>query len=178
MSMPCPCAQCASCQDPRVISNPPGLAQVSYRADDFAGFRQALLRHLPQEQAIAAWQPAPGDLGLQVLEWWAYLGDVLTFYNERIANESYLRTAALPSSVANLVALLGYNPTPGIAATGTVAAMRSAARPAEPVVIPAGMRLSSTATPGVAAQTFEASAAASFTGPSSVPVTLPPRQPP
>jgi Baseplate J-like protein len=174
VSMPCPCAQCASCQDPRVVSNPPGLAQVSYRADDFAGFRRALLRHLPQEQAIAAWQPAPGDLGLQVLEWWAYLGDVLTFYNERIANESYLRTAVLPSSVANLVALLGYNPTPGIAATGTVAAMRSAARPAEPVVIPAGMRMSSTVTPGVAAQTFEASAAASFTGPSSVPVTLPP----
>src|SRR5215472_11506493 len=104
---PCPCAQA---QDPHIITNPPGLPQVAYRADDFTGFRRSLLRPLPGEQAIGAWRPAPGDLGLQVLEWWAYLADVLTFYNERIANESYLRTAVQPGSIANLVALLGYRP--------------------------------------------------------------------
>jgi hypothetical protein len=161
-------------QDPQVISNPPGRSQISYRVDDFTGFRRAMLRPLPGEQAIGAWQPAKGDLGLQVLEWWAYLADVLTFYNERIANENYLRTATRPGSVANLVALLGYEPAPGIAATGSVAAIRSGARPDEPLVIPAGMPLSSVATPGVPAQTFEAGTAASFTGPSTVPVTLPP----
>jgi hypothetical protein len=167
---PCPCARC---QGPEAVSNPPGLPRISYRADDFAGFRQAMLRPLPGEQAIGAWRPAPGDLGLQVLEWWAYLGDVLTFYNERIANESYLRTAVRPDSVSNLVALIGYEPAPGIAATGSVAAMRSAAHPGEPLVIPGGMRLTSVATPGVPAQAFEVDAGASFTGPSSVPVTLP-----
>jgi predicted phage baseplate assembly protein len=169
---PCPCAQCLR---PRAVSNPPGLAQIAYRADDFAGLRQAMLRTRPGETAIGTWRPAPGDLGLQILEWWAYLGDILTFYNERIANESYLRTATQPGSVANLVALLGYEPAPGIAATGQVAATRSAAHPSEPLVIPAGMRLSSVATPGVAAQTFEVDAAASFTGPSSVPVTSAPQ---
>ena len=168
---PCPCAQC---RGPSAVSNPPGLAQISYRSDDFAGFRQAMLRPLPGEQAIGSWRPAQGDLGLQVLEWWAYLGDVLTFYNERIANESYLRTCVRPDSISNLVALIGYEPAPGIAATGNVAAMRTAAHPDEPLVIPAGMRLTSVATPGVAAQTFEADAAATFGGPSSVPVTLPP----
>ncbi len=168
---PCPCAQG---QEPQVVSNPPGLSQIAYRVDDFTGFRQAMLRPLGGEQAIGAWRPAPGDLGLQVLEWWAYLGDVLTFYNERIANESYLRTAVRSSSVANLVALLGYEPAPGIAAAGNVAAMRSAGYPNEPLVIPAGLRLSSVATPGAAAQTFEADAPASFTGVSSVPVTLQP----
>jgi len=167
---PCPCARC---QGPRAVRNPPGLAQISYRADDFAGFRQAMLRPLPGEQAIGAWRPAPGDLGLQALEWWAYLGDVLTFYNERIANEGYLRTAVRPDSVSNLVALIGYEPAPGIAATGNVAAIRSAAHPGEPLIIPPGMRLTSVATPGVPAQAFEAGVAASFTGPSSVPVTLP-----
>ena len=164
---PCPCAQC---QGRPPVSNPPGLTQIAYRVDDFTGLRQAMLRPRKGETAIGTWRPAPGDLGLQILEWWAYLGDILTFYNERIANESYLRTATQPASVANLVALLGYQPAPGIAATGYVAAMRSAAHPNEPLVIPAGMRLSSVATPGVAAQTFEADAA-SFTGPSSVPVT-------
>jgi len=167
IASPCPCAQG---QDRPTVSNPPGLTQIAYRADDFTGFRQALLRPRTDETAIGTWRPAAGDLGLQILEWWAYLGDILTFYNERIANESYLRTATMPASVANLVALLGYQPAPGIAATGYVAAMRSAAHPNESLVIPAGMRLSSVATPGVAAQTFEADAA-SFTGPSSVPVT-------
>ena len=169
---PCPCAQC---QGPRVVSNAPGLAQIAYRADDFAGLRQAMLRPRPGETAIGSWRPAPGDLGLQILEWWAYLGDILTFYNERIANESYLRTATQSGSVANLVALLGYEPAPGIAATGQVAAIRSAAHPNEPLVIPAGLRLSSVATPGAAAQTFEADSAASFTGVSSVPATPAPQ---
>lgn len=155
------------------MTNPPGRSRVSYRQGDFTSFRRALLRPRDGEQAIGAWRPPPGDLGLQMLEWWAYLGDVLGFYDERIANESYLRTATRPASVANLVALLGYQPAPGIAATGYVAAMRSAAHPDEPLVIPAGMRLSSVATPGVATQTFEADAAATFAGVSSVPVTLP-----
>ncbi len=171
---PCPCEQC---QGPSVVANRPGLAQIADRVNDFTGFRQALLRSRPGEQAISGWRPAPGDLGLQIMEWWAYLGDVLTFYNERIANESYLRTATQSSSVANLVALLGYEPAPGIAATGSVAAVRSAAHPNEPLVIPAGLRLSSVATPGVAAQTFEADASASFTGASSVPVTPAPALP-
>jgi predicted phage baseplate assembly protein len=166
IAAPCPCAQC---QGPRTVSNPPGLAQIAYRADDFTGLRQAMLRPRPGETAIGSWRPAPGDLGLQILEWWAYLGDILTFYNERIANESYLRTATQPSSLANLVALLGYEPGPGIAATGQVAAIRSAAHPGEPLVIPAGLRVSSVATPGAAAQTFEADSAASFSGTSSVP---------
>jgi hypothetical protein len=168
---PCPCAQA---QDPQVVSNPPGLPQISYRVDDFTGFRRALLRNLPHEQSIGPWRPAPGDLGLQVLEWWAYLADVLTFYDERIANESYLRTAQRPGNLANLVALLGYQPAPAIAATGSVAALRTEGSTADPLVIPAGMRLSSVATPGIPSQTFEVGAAASFTGPSSVPVTLPP----
>jgi hypothetical protein len=164
----------APAQDPEVIVNPPGLAQISYQVDDFTGFRRALLRPLPSEQAIGTWRPVPGDLGLQVLEWWAYLGDVLTFYNERIANESYLRTATQPASVANLVALLGYQPAPGIAASGYLAAVRSTAHPAEPLIIPAGLRLSSVATPGIPSQTFEVGAAGSFSGPSNVPVSLPP----
>jgi uncharacterized phage protein gp47/JayE len=173
---PCPCAQP---QDPQVVSNPPGLPQISYRVDDFPGFRRALLRSLLDtddqsgEQAIAGWRPVAGDLGLQVLEWWAYLGDVLTFYNERIANESYLRTAQRPENVANLAALLGYQPAPAIAASGYVAALGGPGNAAEPLVIPAGMQLSSVATPDVASQTFEVDAQATFTGPSNVPVTLP-----
>jgi hypothetical protein len=156
-----------------VVTNPPGLSAIAYRVADFTGFRRALLRPLSGEQSLANWQPAAGDLGLQVLEWWAYLGDVLTFYNERFANESYLGTAGQPGSVAELVALLGYQPAPGLAATGTVAVIRKVGHPAEPLVIPAGMPLASQASAGVPSQTFETGAAISFSGPSSLPVGLP-----
>ena len=161
-------------RDPQVVSNPPGLDAIAYRVDDFTGFRRALLRALPGELTIGAWRPAAGDLGLQVLEWWAYLADVLTFYNERFANESYLRTAMRADSVANLVSLLGYQPAPGIAASGQVAVVRTPGDATQPLVIPAGMELSSTATPGVASQTFEVDAEATFTGASTLPVGLPP----
>ena len=169
-SSPCPCEET---QDPQVVTNLPGLATIAYRVDDFSGFRRALLRPLAGEVALLGWRPAPGDLGLQLLEWWAYLADILTFYNERIANEDYLRTAELPTSVTDLVALLGYQPRPAIGAVGQVAALRRKARPQEPVVIPAGFRLSNTATPGVPVQTWEA-AAASFSGPSDAKITLQP----
>jgi len=170
MTSPSPCP-CGNPQDPQVVSNQPGLAAISDRVDDFTGFRRALLRPLPGERALGPWRPAAGDLGLQYLEWWAYIGDVLTFYNERIANESYLRTARFPESIAGLVALLGYVPAPGLAATGVVGAVRTTKHSAEPVIIPNGMQLSSTPTPGVPPQTFEA-AAARFPGPSDIAAAL------
>jgi hypothetical protein len=146
---------------------------IAFRANDFGGFRRALLDPLAGEAALRGWHPAPGDLALQLLEWWAYLGDILTFYNERIANESYLRTARAPASVAALVALVGYRPRPAIGAVGQVAAIRTTERPHEPLVVPDGLALASTATPGVPVQTFEA-AAASFVGDSDVPLALAP----
>ena len=160
--------------DPQVVTNPPGLATIADRVNDFAGFREALLEPLNGEQALLGWHPAAGDLAVQILEWWAYLGDILTFYNERIANESYLRTAKFPASAAALVALIGYQPRPAIGAVGQVAALRNAAQPDEPLVLPAGLALASVATSDVPTQTFETSAAVTFAGASDVPVLLEP----
>lgn len=169
----CPCEQT---QEPQVLENLPGLATVAYRVDDFAGFRRALLEPREGETALLGWHPASEDLGLQLLEWWAYLADILTFYNERIANEDYLRTAELPTSVTGLVALLGYTPRPAIGAVGQLAAIRARAHPHEPLAIPAGMQIANTATPGVPVQTFETNAHSSFEGHSDVAVELAPSQ--
>jgi uncharacterized phage protein gp47/JayE len=170
-SSPCPCE---GFEGPQVVTNRAGLPSISYRVHDFTGFRRALLRPLADEQSLRLWDPAPGDLGLQMLEWWAYLADILTFYNERVANESYLGTAQVASSVAGLVDLLGYVPAPGLAATGQLGAIRTTTRLSEPLVIPVGMQVSSTATPGVPAQIFEVTSAGAFPGPSDVMATLPP----
>lgn len=123
----CPCDVF---EHPRRISNPPGLQAIDYRIADYAAFRQALLRARPGERALADWQPgAENDLALQLLEWWAYLADVLVFYNERALQEVLLRTAIFPEDVRRIIRLLGYRPRPGIGATGVVAALVDSPRP-------------------------------------------------
>src|SRR5215471_20197188 len=101
----CPCGTFVH---PRVIINPPGRDVIAYRDGDFATFRHALLRAQGDEQELVQiWRPsAQGDLALQMIEWWAYLADVLTFYNERVATQAYLRTADLPESVNRLIQIL------------------------------------------------------------------------
>ncbi|HKB32409.1 MAG TPA: hypothetical protein VKF16_00945 [Candidatus Dormibacteraeota bacterium] len=148
------------------IRNPSGLRQLAYRVGSFATFRRSLLHHLPDEAALDIWQPTAGsDLGLQVLDWWAYIADILTFYNERIVNEDYLGTAQLDASVSRLVSLLGYRPRPGIGAVGTLAAIASGPGP---LVIPAGLGIVSKATPTLESQTYETSSASTFSSPTSV----------
>ena len=70
-----------------------------------------------------------------LIEMWAYVSDVLNFYDERIANEEYIRTAVRRPSLRRLVEMLGYVPAPGLAAHVTLAAI---AEGRTPVIVPAG----------------------------------------
>jgi hypothetical protein len=156
---PCPCAMVVH---PWVIFNPPNQPTIDYRVGDYAAFRDALLRALPGEteltqtvsgQVIQIWRPgAEGDLAVQMMEWWAYLSDVLTFYNQRVAIQAYLGVADLPESVNRLIQLLGYRPRPGIGASGTLAALLNTAKP---VTLPQGFQVQSQAGPGQQPQIFE-----------------------
>ena len=148
--MACPCDLIVQ---PPIIFNPPGLDTIDYRVGDYLSFRQALLQSLPGEVELIAWRPsAQGDLALQMMEWWAYLADILTFYNERIANEDYLRTADLPESVQRLIRVLGYRPRPGIGARGMLAALLSGPKP---ITLPQGFQIQSKPGPGKEPQIFE-----------------------
>src|SRR5439155_7240327 len=75
-------------------------------------------------QTIETFQPLaklttrdPGDPSIALLDGWATAGDVLTFYEERIANEGYLRTATERRSVLELARLVGYRLRPGISSS-------------------------------------------------------------
>jgi predicted phage baseplate assembly protein len=61
------------------------------------------------------------DFSVALLDAWATVADVLTFYQERIANEGYLRTATERRSVLELAQLIGYTLRPGVAATAYLA---------------------------------------------------------
>jgi hypothetical protein len=157
-----PICPCDTFIHPRVIFNPPGLNAISYRVGDYATFRHALLQARPPETELTRtegapieqiWRPgASGDLAVQMVEWWAYLAHVLTFYNERIANQDYLRTADIPGSVNRLIRLLGYRPRPGIGAVGVLAALANGPKP---FTLPKGFQIQSKPGPGQQPQVFE-----------------------
>ena len=166
----CPCE---GFLHPRIIDNLPGLDSIGYRVGDFATFRHALLLPLldssgnPVETELVYWRPSPnGDLSLQLAEWWAYIADILTFYNERIANEAYLRTATQPESIQRLIRLLGYRPRPGIGANGLIVALLASG--ANSTAIPQGMGLQNKPLPGKQPQIFEVDQSVTFGLPDAV----------
>lgn len=172
------------------LTNLPGLPQISFRAGDFNSFRTALLTPLvaapgqpPAEVSLTAWNSGRGidsdpsviDLAVMMTEWFAYLADILTFYNERIANEGYLRTAVRPSTPAALVNLLGYRPRPTIGATGYLGALLSpSVVGAQTITLPSGLEFQSKPGPGSAPQTFELHPATTIGLPASVAAAPPP----
>ena len=90
--------------------------------------RRDLLRALGNDPGpLADWRPSGNDFGLMWLEMWAYIADVLGFYDERIANETYIGTAVRRTSLRRIVELLGYTPKSGVAGTASVAALADGA---------------------------------------------------
>ena len=95
-----------------------------------------------------------GDFSIALLDGWATIADVLSFYQERIANEGYLRTATERRSVLELARLIGYRLRPGVSASGYLAfSMQKDSRG----LIPAGTAAKSVPAPGELPQTFETS---------------------
>ena len=79
----CPCDD----DTPVVPVNLPELNHIAFRFGTYAEFRRAVLTPVAGEQSLTAWRPqGQGDLAVMMAEWFAYLGDILTFYDERIAN--------------------------------------------------------------------------------------------
>ena len=86
------------------------------------------------------------------------IGDVLTFYQERIANEGYLRTATERRSILELAALIGYQLNPGVAANTFLAfQVDDAAGAPTTAIVPKGMRVQSVPGQGALPQPFETS---------------------
>jgi hypothetical protein len=78
----------------------------------------------------------------------------LTFYQELIANEGYLRTATERRSILELARLVGYSLRPGVAATVYLAYTLDD-KQTDPVEIPIGSRSQSIPGPGDQPQSFE-----------------------
>jgi hypothetical protein len=131
---------------------PAGLDSLPRQVSGFPEVRTALLASLSGYPALAGMRPSGGDFGLMWLEMWAYVADLIAFYDERIANETYLRTAVRQSSLRRAVKVLGYKPLPGVAGSALVAAF---AEGDVSVTLPVGTQFRSRGFDGNPPQVFE-----------------------
>jgi hypothetical protein len=158
----CGCCAGVGPETPQLITNRPGLSAISYRVGTQGTFKASMLAALsdPNFPALASLRTRDdSDFTIALIDSCAVVGDILTFYQERLANESYLRTAVDQRSVFELARLVGFVPSPGVAASAYLAFTLSNA-PGSPdnVLIPAGTRIQSVPGPGQTPQTFETSA--------------------
>ena len=115
----CDCCAGVAVRTPHPTENRPGLPEIEYRVGRHADFLASLIARLTDADRPALADLTtrdPDDFTIALLDGWATVADVLTFYNERLANESYLRTALDRTSLQELGKLIGYQLEPGAAA--------------------------------------------------------------
>lgn len=161
------CGCCEQDPAPQQIYNRPGLPALAYRAGTYATFFRRMLRKLAtytlQNGDFTGTRPLAAlttresdDPSVALLDASAVMADVLTFYQERIANEGFLRTAAERRSILEMARAIGYELNPGVAASVYLAFTVEAAQGAPGKAdIPVGTRVQSIPPQGKLPQTFE-----------------------
>ncbi|ANJ55744.1 beta-glucosidase [Pseudomonas silesiensis] len=154
--------QCGCCAGIKVLTpvdelTPPGQTTLHYRVGTHGRFRESQLARLSgQPQLLGLSTRDADDPALALLDAWAGVLDVLSFYQERIANEGFLRTATERRSVLELGRSIGYELHPGVAAS-TFLAFSLETAPGAPLVarIDAGNKSQSIPGQDEQAQVFE-----------------------
>jgi hypothetical protein len=93
--------------DPGCPEDQLGEPALDYLARDYASFRQLLLDLVAQRNP--RWvERSPADVGIALLELFAYEGDHLSYLQDAVANEMYLDTARRRSSAKRHAQLVDY----------------------------------------------------------------------
>ncbi len=155
--------------------NPSGLEELDYRIGVHGEFLARMIanltrtkipdgEHAGQKPLLDLTTREKDDPSIALLDAWAVAADILTFYQERIANEGFLRTSQERRSILELARAIGYELSPGVAASTYLSFQVESAKGApKSALIPKGTAVQSIpAQQGEKPQTFETSA--DFTG--------------
>jgi uncharacterized phage protein gp47/JayE len=135
----CGCCSAMEARTPNLIANPPGLSRIAYRSGTHSDFLASMLAGLSRtgRPALARLRTRDtDDPTIALLDAWAVACDVLTFYSDRLANESYLRTAVERTSLQELGKLVAYRLNPGMAAETWLAFSLERPPPFPPLELP------------------------------------------
>ena len=153
----CHCCEGVQILTPAEHPNRPGLAALAYRIGTHGTFKatmQARISSMPALRALGTRDN--GDFTIALLDAWATVADVLSFYTERVANEGLLRTATEFRSVQEHARSIGYEPHPGVAASTFLAfTVEDSPGAQEDVPIPTGTRAQNIPEGDELPQTFE-----------------------
>lgn len=141
------CGCCKGIEEltPHDISNDVGLRGLSFRIGRHGTFKESMLRRLSDSAELGKLTVREDDdSSIALLDAWALVLEVLSFYNERIINEGYLRTSAERLSLAELAKHISYQPKPGVAASALFSFLmdESPGAPME-AILPIGTKIQS-----------------------------------
>jgi hypothetical protein len=142
---------------PENTSNFPGLSALQYRVGTHYSFKQSMLNSIAKYPALNQLTTRDiDDFAVATLDAWATVLDVLSFYQERIINEGYLRTATERLSVLQLAKHISYKLKPGVAASTYMAfSMNEAQGAPVSAIIPVGTKVQSVPEQNQLPQVFE-----------------------
>jgi len=144
---------------PAAVGNTPGRPALERRVGTSGQFAATMAAKLTAQAELAGFtNRRTDDPAIALVDAWAGVLDVLTFYTERLTNEGYLRTATDPRSLTELAHSVGYVPGRG-RASATDLAFTLEDAPGSPtlVPIPAGTKVASLPGPGEVPQNYETS---------------------
>src|SRR6185369_2727989 len=84
----CGCCEGISAETPLPVFNRPGLSAIAYRVGTHADFKSTMLARLSTLRLRALQELSTrddNDFSIALLDAWATVSDLLTFYQERIA---------------------------------------------------------------------------------------------
>ena len=85
--------------------------QIDYTSRDFAALKADLIE-LIRERTNTTWDPTDySDLGHVLVETFAYMGDIMSHYLDRIANELTIDTAIQRKTLLSFAQLYDYVPS-------------------------------------------------------------------
>src|SRR5262245_10944667 len=85
-----------------------GRVVIDYMARDAGSFLQSMRSLIPEKLPEWTDYESEADFGNVLLELFAHMGDILSYYQDRVANESFLGTAQERRSIIQHLRLIGY----------------------------------------------------------------------
>lgn len=81
---------------------------IDYMARDYDSFLASMRAQVPDKLPEWSGHTAEADFGNVLLQLFAHMGDMLSYYQDRVANESFLGTAQTRRSIIEHLRLIGY----------------------------------------------------------------------
>lgn len=112
------------------------LPSINYTNQDFFSMKTRLVSFIKEKFPDDFADFVESDLGIMLIENWAFLADTLSFKMDQIVNEIFIDTVSEIENAFRLCRLVGFNPTPPIGAKAMFSATVPSVLPTNLIIDP------------------------------------------